>query len=1018
MNLDIRGTVTRYLSETLGVLLGVAACSAPMATQPVRRAAPDTSSRHGSTTRQRHWVPLPVGEASTLLSLGSGQELSIRDGLRVRTTAQGVFEVANEVLPGVVSGVQLPARLGPGFLFWSNVSGETALWRSDTWTSALIPLTRVPDAVESVVPGFDRLYLLRSQTHELLAIDPASGEQVDLGPLPEAPAFNALAFLDANVAAIAVDVQGLLVTVDGGKTWQSTDVYDANVGLKVTDRRIDVSSSKGEYALTSLGKLLPREETLTRLATTIPGFGSQDAEPTAPDAFDGHFPLLRAVLNGVPTPRQTALVVAGGQLSEVRLSDGAVLYGGQGLRGDAQPCVGTQLGKGYGFVCTDAQTGTRILSLKAPETEGGPYSLEPLAEFSTPRFVSSSANGALVVRGGCQQGAPSAGGSGVYCIMNPASNPREIAIAGDLGAERVVALSNGEVWVVVPPRLGSPGRLTILAQSGKTDVALELPKTNDDAEFLKHGLWLDGLTQSDANTVATWVAGADQYVGIRIDRKGHVTLGKVKQGDLRRAVLAGPRALELSAGGVGWFTEDHGGTWQELPLPRGLGPLNFADTGVSSDAPKPVVGCSPVGCAYGPWLLLPTTAHTGATEAQADARAAPTPGNSVENPVQYSDWRLHCYPTGERVLGSATAPQPELRAQRGFVVGFGTSSLAVSSQATEIDSTANRPFLGVRAPAVPSGFVAFDMGADAENQFRAYGWGLPADGWRRTSRWLVRVADRFSLDGVWSTAPTWTPWLDYVTAAQTFGADRANRHVANWQYESDADETSGVVRIATGTGSELHFVGRGQPISSVSGIAVGNLLGVARIEGRWYFGTRDGNSFRIYAVDALGAQPFATLPVHPSAAVTLVRSVDAGALGIAVRTRRGTLHVFPLDDTAKPLAPLVVSRAQANRRAPTCEDGTSGWLLQAPLPPSRMSASEPSNLIEFMGQAEEWRAQSVTGRFVLSAQGICLDAIAAQVSTGEAQGSPARALPPQADSVRLVATDRSTDARYGFRCLP
>ncbi len=123
--------------------------------------------------------------------------------------------------------------------------------------------------------------------------------------------------------------------------------------------------------------------------------------------------------------------------------------------------------------------------------------------FDEPRFVAPSGNGALVVRGPCT--GKQAGAAGAYCIRTRDGRKSEMRVRGDLGVERLVALSDGGTAVVVPPRLGAPGTLTVVAADGSAKtVKLKLPK--DDVQslaMLKKGLWLEGFVERES-------AGSDE----------------------------------------------------------------------------------------------------------------------------------------------------------------------------------------------------------------------------------------------------------------------------------------------------------------------------------------------------------------------------------------------------------------------------------------------------------------------------------------------------------------------------
>ena len=58
-----------------------------------------------------------------------------------------------------------------------------------------------------------------------------------------------------------------------------------------------------------------------------------------------------------------------------------------------------RLGAGFGFVCGEREGGTSIYAFEAP------LAMRAVMRFKRPRFVSSSGNGALVIRGTCSDDA-------------------------------------------------------------------------------------------------------------------------------------------------------------------------------------------------------------------------------------------------------------------------------------------------------------------------------------------------------------------------------------------------------------------------------------------------------------------------------------------------------------------------------------------------------------------------------------------------------------------------------------
>src|SRR5690606_35509242 len=81
-------------------------------------------------------------------SAGSDADGSLRflvGGLRVLQGADGSLRAADTWLPvgGAPKSLELPARLGGGFVFFAERSEATSLWHAPTWTGTLEPLANL-----------------------------------------------------------------------------------------------------------------------------------------------------------------------------------------------------------------------------------------------------------------------------------------------------------------------------------------------------------------------------------------------------------------------------------------------------------------------------------------------------------------------------------------------------------------------------------------------------------------------------------------------------------------------------------------------------------------------------------------------------------------------------------------------------------------------------------------------------------------------------------------------------------
>src|SRR5262249_11870517 len=130
-----------------------------------------------------------------LIAREDGYRRMLVDRMRIIAREDGSLERATELLPmGIVAPVELPTRLGGGFLFYGKGNAATQIWRATSWLAKLEPVVQLPTDARDIIPGFDRLYVRLNGSNRITAIDPKTGESMPLGPLPAADAYGALAF--------------------------------------------------------------------------------------------------------------------------------------------------------------------------------------------------------------------------------------------------------------------------------------------------------------------------------------------------------------------------------------------------------------------------------------------------------------------------------------------------------------------------------------------------------------------------------------------------------------------------------------------------------------------------------------------------------------------------------------------------------------------------------------------------------------------------------------------------------
>jgi hypothetical protein len=185
-----------------------------------------------------------------------GRRLFILRGTRWVDHPDGSIERARQVFEQEeVKGLALPEHLGGGYLFSAASGPGTDLWRASTWTGELRPLGRVEPPVSQISPGFDRLYLASATSYTLRAIDPDTGQPLDLAPLPIAASYGEMAFLDAWTGVVLAGVRGALASFDAGETWSPLGPPDAVNGVGLgPGGSISVTTDGARYQLDSSGR--------------------------------------------------------------------------------------------------------------------------------------------------------------------------------------------------------------------------------------------------------------------------------------------------------------------------------------------------------------------------------------------------------------------------------------------------------------------------------------------------------------------------------------------------------------------------------------------------------------------------------------------------------------------------------------------------------------------------------------------------------------------------------------------
>ncbi len=723
----------------------------------------------------RLFPPLEGPAVSVVGEDKDGSKRIVSYGLRVLSRPNGALELASEYLPTArsVRSIELPTRLGGGFLFYVQSSSVTLFFRARSFTGDLEPFARLDFEAEQVIAGFDRLYVLARHPDRIVALDAEQGTAQSLGSLPASSSYGKMAFVDGWFGALSLPLRGGLVSFDAGVSWHplgmtptSIDVRDGALRFTGPDGVLDLDGT-GTFTRQDPPSVVSAENAIAQ-ALRGAGAGQGDLRETEP----GRDALKLAVLRGFRAADGSLLVANSGMLLRIRASDGMLLESDEHAYPGGGECNALRYGKGSGFVCNDGANQTALYTFEPP------LSMRRVHTFQGARYVAASGGGALVIRGSCA--AANADFPGSYCIAGKSGDFREIRVRGDLGVERVVALADGRVAVIIPPRLGAPGLLSLIDARGQEQrIPLKLP-SSASAALLEKGLWLDGFveipaaTNSTATTTTTrqsgglagWVAGNEPFAGVRVALDGNVTMGR-PESSIDRALLSAQHALLVGRTGRTRESTDGGFEWTDVELPSEF------DAGRELRDDARLQGCSELGCAFAGFVRVGF--RTGSVAPQLRIAALPDTTRLLQ--PGGSRWVLRCEATGE-------SSEPALPPVSRLRVGVGGRS----------DDSAGPPwgpFFELPPPALSSGEVGYDVSAgDGEGAaFRAYAWGERGADWARVGHLQLRLLDRFQVrHGVFQSAVTRSPWPDNSAASEAFGFDTSG-NPASWRRRARPEPT-------------------------------------------------------------------------------------------------------------------------------------------------------------------------------------------------------------------------------------
>lgn len=920
----------------LACLLGVIAASCAPSTAPVTapRGGSKTPSHPSTSDAAKPAFGLPVavpkqrfmpdvdGTRGALMRTNEG-ELALVGRMRLATSAEGITERADELLPqGRIVAQRVPTRLGGGFVFLAITGRGSELWRSQTWLGTLEPLASfslVAHTERPLTMGFDRMYLRVASKNELIAIHPHTGGVQPYGPLPVAPAYGEMVFLDGWRAVVDTDIAGTMATFDAGATWRRLPVQGRVLGITPSSMDPDdgdeaiVQVQGGEYRVTAEGHVAFSTST----HATRSGSPPAEVTPSRPPGPLGRKPLRVALERGYPDSPTTAVVAFEGTLARVSLETGAVMGVTRHAYADEHAeCTGIALGDdgkrpedSIGFVCGSSEGPTTVYAFERP------LELKQVMRFEEPRLVTESGQGAIVVRGPCT-GKNAVIDSRPFCVRFADGASREVRIRGEVGAERVIALGDGRVVILVPPRVGTQGQLSIVDGKASKHILLKMPEGGAPRE-VETGMWLEGFHQIAPDEIAGWVEAGGPTFGVRIKLDGTVSVGEVI--DEPGGVLVGGRfGLAIGDGGHLLETSDTGHTWREIDLPR------VDDPSEQRRSRR----CGAVGCVLPGWLKIGWDEKAK----EDDLREARAPAA-----IKLSSVKLSSGPFGLSCKTGRSAPKPKAPAKK--------------NEGTPLSGWLS--LRDVEAPSMQSGEVGIDNGAPYDAiPMRAYAWGKKESDWSRTGRFMIRFADRYALEEVRSSAVTTSPWATEAAASDVFGIGTYGYSIA---WSSQRDHDAALFSACRGRVCAMFAVEPDQPVLSLRTSESGGLskpfVGSATKLGQVWFYLGDAGipeQVTLYRADlghvrkVVSFRRLMSPRFAPAGLPKLVRRAKRDGLGLTFvlqegpTDKRGVRYVLPIDpDTGTVGDAIRLGRPDFADVTLTAGCGDrDGWVVELPMDPA------------------------------------------------------------------------------------
>jgi hypothetical protein len=572
-----------------------------------------------------------------------------------------------------------------------------------------------------------------------------------------------------------------------------------------------------------------------------------------------------------------------------------------------------------------------------------------------------------------------------------------------VGVERVVALGDGRVAVVVPPRGASDGLVTVLPGGGGGQPVTVSIQPGEDAALLRRGLWLDGMYEVEPGEIGGWVEASGLLLGVRIKlAEGSLQVGPPQEsaqiavsGAVAMAALGGEQLQESLDGGL---------TWRPVEMPPALGQGKL----------RSGLHCGVAGCVVpferGTWLRVGWGQLADPTDLEdAHETAVTFPQRPASRPL-----KLTCDLVAQETFKEVDGPAPSRRRFPGVVAM--DSEFAVGPLPS---------FRGVAPPGTPEGALALSEGTASGTSARLYGWVPRGVAAGRAGRLQVRFEDRFAPERpVRSSALTIASWRDEQALRDAFG--QGNTSVA-FHGLPDPGGKALLLSSCQGAQCELFGVVDGRPmvpLAQPDDEAFGRVFFPSATalwhDEAFYLALNAGPRVSLWRLDASQPRLLARIPRVPtfnnqSPPVVLVRRARGGQLGLLARgaspgQAEQDLFVLPVDPGTGRVGELLrLGSADLSWVAPrVCTAEDDGWLVTLH-PTSFPTLTLPPGV----------RLGEIELRARVDPSSICLEAAAARLLD---QVSPAKPEPrgdtkrPSSSGLPMLAS--SGTRRVALSCRP